>query len=220
LLNASFQSILNQLTRRCYAALLKKMRIILVVFAISLLGRSDRIASDDGPNWSVYIEEGEIQYEKSLEFILSVPVHHYWDTGKGSYRTGILADLIHLNFTSYVSEMSLRTIRNGRLITIPDVRVIDQVAVYDQMLVVIQHISRSLVNISSITKSFSQAIRASNDIAHEISKSTRDDWRSSFDIRSERVSLELRVQGLKELIEIESNTQNKVDEVSLMFTQV
>ena len=90
-------------------------------------------------DWSHFEIADEVIGIDSVAFIRDLPVHQYWDVHKGSFRTGVIGDIISKTHPSLVSSLERKTMKAGKSAMIETI-VVDQLALYMHTLLAIQKI--------------------------------------------------------------------------------
>lgn len=80
-------------------------------------------------DWSPFECLENIDGDLSLRLIKDLPIHQYWDVQKGSFRTGIIGELLNKTLPQYVTSLNTKVGKGSTFSSIESL-VVDQAAIY------------------------------------------------------------------------------------------
>lgn len=118
--------------------------LVLVIFLLSQAIVAEKKREILEPNWDDFKLYSEINRAELVQFLRNFPLHSYWDTLKGEYRTGALGEHVqslptpsHLSLITWVDKQVLQS---GKLVKIHH-PIVDHNLLFMVMLVAIQDLS-------------------------------------------------------------------------------
>lgn len=119
--------------------------LVLVVFLLSEAIVAEKKREVLEPNWDDFQYHSDINRVELVQFLRNFPLHSYWDTLKGEYRTGALGENVqslatpsHLSLITWVDKQVLQ---DGKLVKIHQ-PIVDHNLLFMVMLVAIQDLSQ------------------------------------------------------------------------------
>ena len=155
-------------------------------------------------DWSPYITFDDVNLTASTRVLDAIPMHIYWDSGKGSFRTGILAEKIVDIFPDFVSHMDLKYMIKGKLLSYNNVSVVENTIIFSHLLAAVKHLALITEDIQMKLQFLRGESSAYNSKLTEM-KDILYDWKSASEIQSSRLISELKVKHLQRIIEYEVN---------------
>jgi len=155
-------------------------------------------------DWSPYITFDDVNLSSSSTILSNIPMHIYWDSAKGSFRTGILAEKIINTFPEFVSHMDLKYMRKGKLFSYSNVSVVENTIIYSHLLASVKQLALLTQDLSSkleFLRKESQDYKSKLLIIKDITAN----WKSAAEIQSMRLVAELKVAHVQNIIEQEFN---------------
>lgn len=112
------------------------------------------------PNWTVFEKVADIDKQEVLNFLRNFPVHTYWDTLEGEYRTGAIGDRVatlsdkprHVTLVNWVDK---QVAQHGKLVKFQH-PVIDTNVLFTLMLVAIQHLAETSAGLMKVAANYEQ----------------------------------------------------------------
>jgi acid phosphatase family membrane protein YuiD len=176
------------------------MRNIYFIFT-AIYAHYLQIHATSSVDWSSYSTVSDVgNYEDSVNIVKNIPIFRYWDNSKAKFRTGVLAEYMVSNFSSFVSIVDRKIAdKNGHLV-VEKMYVADTNAIFMHMFATVQRYAREAVALKSMLDELFQEkenfalklIRIANDTGKE--------WRTASEIRGTREVLENRTKIISDKI--------------------
>eukprot|EP01041_Mallomonas_annulata_P004006 gene4006-7981_t len=188
------------------------MLLIFIVFLYAI-GAHNPPLVDALANWSYFETLGMVDSPRSMNIIHSLPMHHYWDTGKASFRTGVLPDFVNDVHPDFVSRMDMRITRKGKTITVANATVVDQNVLFCHMIAAVQLLARNANNIFGEYEALTEGNRLILDRINQVyNVVTSDSWRSAVEVRLEGDLLRQRTTVVEQGLELAVRKYSKMRE--------
>jgi hypothetical protein len=179
------------------------------------------------PDWRYFDIIGSTNTSESAQLIKQVPIHRYWDTGKASFKTGILPDYIIETYPDLVSTMDIKITRHGKPLIFPNAKIVDQNILFDHMINAIQYLAKEMNMLYDSILFLNSTNNEFQYISNQLNNVLDIDWLTVSDIITERkikVSqseiLEVSIQKAKEYHDLTRNfilDSSKVVHVPINF---
>lgn len=159
-------------------------------------------------DWSAYIEyDTYMNWNKSNNLIMQLPVYQYWDSGRADYEVGVLSDeLKNIEiYQEFVSIIDKQTFVNGVVNVKKNVAVTDIDSLLMHMVASIQNLN---LNVTEYELWIEQLIKEKDDFALKIiriAEETGKEWRTASEIRAMRHNVDLKIKTIEMLLQKEAN---------------
>lgn len=137
------------------------MAVQLLVVVIAVLWGNMEAHSSDISNeidWSCFETQHEVDVTASLEHIRKLPMHHFWDVLKASFRTGVVGDSLKGSMLPYVNKVERKLTVSGKS-SVVESYVLESTVVYMHGIAALQH----LIGVSSSLRASLPFMTAAHD---------------------------------------------------------